>query len=140
MKLDFLFEEADAARKSGLLREWPPYVKSFGSPTFWTLTSTVCPRRFKRLAVKNYNLWQQNPNHPSLHFRRLKGSEINFTVRIGDGHRAIGRRRSDVITWVWIGSHEEYDRIRAARLGYSLLPRARRYFAGTLAFAGSEER
>jgi hypothetical protein len=32
-------------------------------------------------------------------------------VRVGDHYRALGRVEGDTITWVWIGTHEEYNRL-----------------------------
>ena len=34
-----------------------------------------------------------------------------FTARVGDHHRALGRLRAETMTWVWIGTHAEYDRL-----------------------------
>ena len=34
-----------------------------------------------------------------------------FTVRIGAHYRALGKLADDQITWVWIGTHQEYDRL-----------------------------
>jgi hypothetical protein len=65
----------------------------------------------QRLAVKSYHLWRSNPSHPSLSFRRLAGSKSLFTIRIGEHHRALGYLADDAVTWVWIGSHAEYDRM-----------------------------
>ena len=61
--------------------------------------------------MKNYRLWRDDPHHLSLRFRRLKGSPDRVTVRIGDHYRALGLLNKDTITWVWIGSHSDYDRI-----------------------------
>ena len=69
------------------------------------------PEDIQRLAVKNYNLWRENPAHPSLHFRRLEGSADLMTVRIGDHYRALGIQEPGIVTWVWIGTHAEYDRL-----------------------------
>jgi len=30
---------------------------------------------------------------------------------IGRGYRALGVRNNDCIVWLWIGSHEEYDKL-----------------------------
>jgi hypothetical protein len=62
-------------------------VKSVATRRFWNLFSAL-PRDVQNLAVKNYKLWRENPSHPSLHFRRLKGGEDRFTIRIGDHYRA----------------------------------------------------
>ena len=85
-------------------------VKSVANCRFWELFHSL-PPDVQRLAVKNYELWRRDPHHPSLRFRRLKGSADRFTVRVGDHYRALGKVTADTITWVWIGSHTDYDRL-----------------------------
>jgi hypothetical protein len=86
-------------------------VNSFPTRRFWHLFEAL-PKDIQDLAVKNYELWIQDPHHPSLHFRRLQGSRDRVTVRIGDQYRALGKMTSaDTIIWVWIGTHAEYDRL-----------------------------
>jgi hypothetical protein len=42
----------------------------------------------------------------------LKGGNGNrFSVRTGDHHRAIGQSLADAVEWVWIGSHEDYNKL-----------------------------
>ncbi|MBV9788047.1 MAG: hypothetical protein JOZ51_07740 [Chloroflexi bacterium] len=62
-------------------------------------------------ARKQYRLWKQNPHHPSLHFKRVHQQEPLYSVRIGLGWRALGLVEGDMITWFWIGSHADYDRL-----------------------------
>jgi hypothetical protein len=81
-------------------------MRSVATRRFWDLFHAL-PGQIQALAVKNYHLWRLSPNRPSLHFRRLKGSEDRFTVRIGDHYRALGRLSSGTMTWVWIGSHSD---------------------------------
>jgi hypothetical protein len=85
-------------------------VTSVATRRFWDLFTSL-PGDVQKLAVKNYHLWRRDPYHPSLRFRRLKGSKDRFSVRVGDHYRALGRLESDRVIWVWIGSHEEYDRL-----------------------------
>ena len=85
-------------------------MKSVATRRFWELFRAL-PVDVQHLAVKNYRLWYQNRNHPSLRFRLLQGSKHRFTVRIGDHYRALGRLDSTTITWVWIGSHSGYDQL-----------------------------
>ena len=85
-------------------------VKSLANRRFWELFHAL-PSDIRELAVKNYRLWQRDPHHPSLRFRRLKGSPDRFTVRVGDHYRALGKLTDDTITWVWIGFHTDYDRL-----------------------------
>jgi hypothetical protein len=56
-----------------------------------------------------YKLFQQNPFHPSLHFKQVHPSKPIFSVRIGRDYRALGVMQADTIVWFWIGSHSEYD-------------------------------
>ena len=85
-------------------------MKSQASPRFWQLFQDL-PADVQRLAVKNYRLWQENPNHPSLRYRQLEGRENLVTVRIGDHYRALGLIEPGIVIWIWIGSHAKYDQL-----------------------------
>ncbi len=69
------------------------------------------PDEIKELARKNYRLWKENPSHPSLHFKQIHGLDAIYSVRVGRGWRALGLLEGDVMTWFWIGSHAEYDKL-----------------------------
>jgi hypothetical protein len=69
------------------------------------------PENIQRLAEKSYDLWQTNPSHPSLGFRRLEGRDGLLTVRVGNPDRALGIIDAATVTWVWIGTHADYDRL-----------------------------
>jgi hypothetical protein len=85
-------------------------VRSRATARFWKLYAAL-PARVQQLARKNYQLWQDDRDHPSLGFKRLKGSSgKRFSIRVGDHYRAIGQRLDDGIEWVWIGSHEDYNK------------------------------
>jgi hypothetical protein len=66
------------------------------------------PENIQKLASEKYYLFQADPFHPSLEFQ-AKGKV--WTVAVGRSHGCIGRRDGDDIHWVWIGSHEDYNRI-----------------------------
>jgi hypothetical protein len=85
-------------------------VRSVATRRFWELFQAL-PSEVQNLAVKNYHLWRRSPNHPSLRFRRLQGGEDRFSIRVGDHYRALGRRAGQTMTWVWIGTHADYDRL-----------------------------
>jgi hypothetical protein len=85
-------------------------MNSVATRRFWDLFHAL-PAEIQTLAIKNCHLWRVNPNHPALRFRRLKGSEDRFTVHIGDHYRALGRLSSGTMTWVWIGTHSDYDQL-----------------------------
>lgn len=66
----------------------------------------------KRQAYAAYRLFKRDPNHPSLHFKPVHSRHPFYAVRVGIGYRALGLRETeDVIVWVWIGTHAEYDKI-----------------------------
>jgi hypothetical protein len=79
-------------------------------------------RQFRRLfsalpseaqgdANRAYRLFQNNPAHPGLHFKKLEGEDNIYSARIGPAFRALAVMEKDRIVWFWIGSHSEYDRI-----------------------------
>jgi hypothetical protein len=49
--------------------------------------------------------------HPSLRFKKVNQLENVYSVRIGLGYRALGILKGSVVTWFWIGSHADYDRL-----------------------------
>ena len=77
---------------------------------FWKCYAEL-PEPVQRLAVKNYHRWRDNPSHPSLDFKKLGATTDRFSVRVGDHYRALGRLVPGGVEWVWIGSHQEYDRL-----------------------------
>jgi hypothetical protein len=85
-------------------------VNSVATRRFWTSFHAL-PSDVQQLAIRAYRLWRRDAHHPSLRFRRLQGSSERFTVRVGNHHRALGILTADTITWVWIGTHAEYDRL-----------------------------
>jgi hypothetical protein len=85
-------------------------MTSKASRRFWRLYHAL-PGPAQRLAAKNYRLWLGNPQHPSLDFKRLGGGGERFSVRVGDHYRALAHRVSGGVEWVWIGTHEEYNKL-----------------------------
>lgn len=69
------------------------------------------PAAVQQKARHAFRLFRSNVNHPSLHFKRIKHAEPIYSVRVGRSCRALGLVEADVITWFWIGSHAEYDRL-----------------------------
>ena len=60
-----------------------------------------------------YRLFREDPQHPSLRFKKVHPTRPIYCVRIGLGYRALGVRDRDEIIWFWIGSHADYDRLLA---------------------------
>jgi len=61
-------------------------------------------------ARESYRKFAANPAHPGLQLERLKFDPRAWSVRVTRNYRAIARRYGDDWLWVWIGSHEEFDR------------------------------
>jgi hypothetical protein len=61
-------------------------VQHFKDPRFTPLYN-VLPPTVRDLADKNFALLKQDPKHPSLHFKRLKGNL--WSVRVGRAHPAL---------------------------------------------------
>ena len=85
-------------------------MKSKATRRFWKAYAGL-PLHAQALAAKTYGLWRQNHQHPSLHFKKLKGGENRFSVRVGGHYRAIGHLAGDTAEWVWIGTHEDYNKL-----------------------------
>ena len=62
-------------------------------------------------AARAYSLWQSDPWHPSLQFKRVGQRQPIYAVRIGLGYRALGLREGDIVHWFWVGSHADYDEL-----------------------------
>lgn len=84
---------------------------SCATPRFWRCYNALLPE-IQKLAVKNFQLFKTNPQHPSLRFERKK-PEL-WSVRVGSGHRALARQLDDNLIWFWIGPHDEYERLLRA--------------------------
>jgi hypothetical protein len=69
------------------------------------------PENIRKQARDAYQLFIQNPNHPSLRFRQIHPTRRIYSVRITRAYRALGVRENDVIIWFWIGSHDDYYRL-----------------------------
>jgi hypothetical protein len=66
------------------------------------------PEEVQRVSDQNYELLKTDPSHPSLHFKKVGDY---WSVRAGKGYRALGVETPKGISWVWIGSHAEYDKL-----------------------------
>ena len=62
-------------------------------------------------ARRAYRVFAETPNHPSLRVKKLGGYEHVWSVRINEQYRAVGERQGDAVVWVWIGSHNDFDKL-----------------------------
>jgi len=82
-------------------------VNHFASPSFWSAYE-ILPPSLKRVADRKYELIKANPDHPSLHFKKI---DRYWSVRIGMHYRALAVDVENGLLWFWIGSHAEYDKL-----------------------------
>lgn len=69
------------------------------------------PNEVQAQARRAYQIWRANPAHPSLRFKPIQGHAGLYSVRVGLGWRALGHLEGNTVTWFWIGSHADYDRL-----------------------------
>ncbi len=80
-------------------------MRHFASPAFWQAYEKL-PANVRALADKNYALLKDNPQHPSLHFKKTGRF---WSVRVGLRYRALAVEADDALIWFWISAHADYD-------------------------------
>jgi hypothetical protein len=69
------------------------------------------PVQIQEKADEVYLQFRQNPNHPSLRFKKVHSDLPIYSVRITKNYRAVGQLDGSTVVWFWIGSHDEYERL-----------------------------
>jgi mRNA-degrading endonuclease RelE of RelBE toxin-antitoxin system len=69
------------------------------------------PKQIKELARKNYKIWLNNIDHPSLQFKQVHNTEPIYSARVGISYRVLCVVDGDTAIWFWIGSHSDYDKL-----------------------------
>ena len=85
-------------------------MRSRATPRFWAAYGELPPET-RELARKAYRLFRENVRHPSLHFKKVHDRDPIYSVRVTLGYRAVGLLEDAEITWFWIGTHAQYDRL-----------------------------
>jgi hypothetical protein len=68
------------------------------------------PPGIRREAREAYALFSKDPLHPQLRFKELRHHPGHWSVRVTYDYRAVCKRDGDIMHWVWIGSHADFDR------------------------------
>lgn len=84
-------------------------MRSTTADPFWDLFRKL-PKDVRKQAYKAYRQFEQDPLLPSLKFKESKQHRGLWSARVSAGYRVLGIRAGDKITWVWTGSHREYDK------------------------------
>ena len=66
------------------------------------------PPDIQQRARDSFKLLQTNDHHPSLHFKSVGKF---WSVTVTDAVRALAVKEGADYVWVWIGTHDEYDRL-----------------------------
>jgi mRNA-degrading endonuclease RelE of RelBE toxin-antitoxin system len=69
------------------------------------------PASVQEQAAKAYELWQEDPYHPSLQFKLVTQRQQIYSARVSLNYRVLGLLESEHIYWYWIGAHDEYDEL-----------------------------
>jgi len=73
------------------------------------MTSSSNPNRDSARRV--FRLFSENPAHNSLQFKKLRGHANLWSVRVTLDVRAVGYREGNIIEWLWIGTHNEFNKL-----------------------------
>lgn len=74
---------------------------------FWEQYGKL-PEEIHTLADKSFRILRDSPWHPSLQFKKV--GKV-WPARIGLAYRALAVEDGNDLLWVWIGSHDDYDRL-----------------------------
>ena len=75
------------------------------SAQFWVLFASL-PPEVQESARRAFKLMKENPNHPSLHLKKVGRG---WSVRVTRKYRALGVEAEDGIIWTWVGEHDSYE-------------------------------
>lgn len=82
-------------------------MRHFAGPDFWACYGKL-PPAVQKLADRNFELLKSEPQHPSLHFKKIGKYR---SVRVGLHYRALAVEIPEGLLWFWIGSHSDYDKM-----------------------------
>lgn len=79
------------------------------------------PKEIQQLSEGSFELFLENPNHPSLRLHSLKDTkagkhaEGSFSVSITMNYRAVYTIVDGINVWYWIGTHAQYKIFTGSR-------------------------
>ena len=87
-------------------------LKARAHPDFWHCFNRL-PEEVQNQARRRYSLWERDPRHRSLHFKKIR--DDLWSVRVSRDYRALAVKDDAGWIWFWIGPHTEYDKILAGK-------------------------
>lgn len=85
-------------------------MRSRTTPAFRNALAGL-PAEIQERARKAFELFSQDPGHPSLQFKKVHTERPIYSARITRDYRALAIRRDDHWIWFWIGSHADYEEL-----------------------------
>ena len=85
-------------------------MNSRASERFWELFEDL-PADVRTQAREAFKRFSHDPFHPGLQFKHVSPRQPLWSVRINRNYRALGIRDNDRITWIWLGTHAEYNHL-----------------------------
>ncbi len=70
------------------------------------------PQNVQEQAERSFALLKSNLKHPSPHFKKVGQF---WSARVGQAYRALSVEDGEDFIWVWIGAHDQYERITRER-------------------------
>lgn len=77
---------------------------------FWRAYEGL-PEALKNRANKQFSLLKNNPQHPSLQFKKVGEShgQAVWSARVTLNYRALALQRDYGFLWFWIGDHKDHE-------------------------------
>jgi hypothetical protein len=70
---------------------------------------TQAPLERRQKIRRAFQLWRQNPHHPSLRFKKIHATLPIYSARVDLDWRAVGVLNDGTLIWFWVGSHKAYE-------------------------------
>ena len=85
-------------------------MTSYATDKFWRLYALL-PLEIRKQAKTSYLQFWDDPYYTGLQCKQVRPSKPIYSVRIGIDYRAVGILDYGQVTWFWIGSHAQYDKL-----------------------------
>lgn len=85
-------------------------MNPFTVKSYWKSYNEL-PKKIQRDADRKFDLWKQNPFHPSLNFKCVNTEYNIWSVRVTMDYRALAIRNEKSVIWYWIGDHNKYEKL-----------------------------
>ncbi len=85
-------------------------MNSFTVKSYWKSYEEL-PANLQQKANAKFELWKENPFHPSLNFKCINSEENIWSVRISMDYSALAIREGNSVIWYWIGDHNKYQQL-----------------------------